>query len=225
MATLTDNLSSVPLPSLVDEVDNYYCSRLVEHYFQDNSEIATVFRPFFLTSNIISDADDKQQMKEWLASAGKTKQPKLLYRASRDGWAAADFHRLCDGKGATITVVKSSAGYIFGGYTDVAWGGDAGYKSSSVSYLYSLKDDAGIGPVKMSIMRDLTAYAVYHDETNGPMFGQGNDLHIATNENKVFGSMSYIGGNTYELPANCSDESFLTGADDFTVKEYEVFLV
>jgi len=37
-------------------------------------------------------------MKEGLASAGKSKQPKLLYRASRDGWATADFHRMCDGK-------------------------------------------------------------------------------------------------------------------------------
>jgi hypothetical protein len=37
-------------------------------------------------------------MKEGLASAGKSKQPKLLYRASRDGWATADFHRMCDGR-------------------------------------------------------------------------------------------------------------------------------
>ena len=29
---------------------------------------------------------------------------------------------MCDGKGATVTVVKSSDGYIFEGYTDVAWG-------------------------------------------------------------------------------------------------------
>ena len=59
---------------------------------------------------------------EWLASSGKTETPKLLYRASRDGWDASDFHRICNDKGATVTVVKSSDGYIFGGYTDVAWG-------------------------------------------------------------------------------------------------------
>ena len=42
------------------------------------------------------------------------------YRASRDGWTSADFYRMCDGKGATIVVVKGSDSYIFGGYTDVA---------------------------------------------------------------------------------------------------------
>ena len=42
------------------------------------------------------------------------------YRASRDGWTSADFYRMCDGKGATIVVVKRSDSYIFGGYTDVA---------------------------------------------------------------------------------------------------------
>jgi len=65
---------------------------------------------------------EDEKIAEWLASAGKTSEPRLLYRASRDGWGASDFHRMCDDKGATVTVVKSSDGYIFGGYTDVAWG-------------------------------------------------------------------------------------------------------
>ena len=42
----------------------------------------------------------------------------LIYRASRDGWAAADFHSGCDHKGPTVTVVKSNGNYIFGGYTE-----------------------------------------------------------------------------------------------------------
>ena len=47
---------------------------------------------------------------------------KLLYRASRDGWAASNFHSCCDNKGPTVTVVKSG-NYIFGGYTDQHWDG------------------------------------------------------------------------------------------------------
>ena len=46
---------------------------------------------------------------------------KLLYRGSKDGWAAADFHRLCDNKGPTVTLVKSSAGRISGGFTTLSW--------------------------------------------------------------------------------------------------------
>lgn len=44
----------------------------------------------------------------------------LIYRASRDGWAAADFHSRCDYKGPTVTVIMSGKS-IFGGYTEQQW--------------------------------------------------------------------------------------------------------
>ena len=44
---------------------------------------------------------------EWLASAGtKTLKPKLLYRVSGDGCLASNFYRMCNGKGATVTVIQ-----------------------------------------------------------------------------------------------------------------------
>ena len=46
----------------------------------------------------------------------------LLYRASRNGWAASNFHSCCDNKGPTVTVIKSG-NYIFGGYTEKEWKG------------------------------------------------------------------------------------------------------
>ena len=46
---------------------------------------------------------------------------KLLYRGSRDGWKAEDFHKLCDNQGPTVTLVKSSAGRVSGGFTTVSW--------------------------------------------------------------------------------------------------------
>jgi len=74
-----------------------------------------------IDSTIISSMWQEEKIMEWLASVGKTSKPNLLFRASRDGWDASGFHRLCDGKGATVTVMKGIDGYIFGGYTDVAW--------------------------------------------------------------------------------------------------------
>jgi hypothetical protein len=128
---------------------------------------------------------DEEKIKEWLESVGKTEQLKLLYRASRDGWAAADIHRMFDGKGATITVVKSSDGSIFRGYTDVAWGMNSVYKPSSESFLYSLKDHAGIGPVKMPIKSYMTARAVSHNLRYGPSFGSGSDLFLVRMQMEV----------------------------------------
>ena len=46
---------------------------------------------------------------------------KLLYRGSKDGWDAKDFHSLCDNQGPTVTIVKSSAGRVSGGFTTVSW--------------------------------------------------------------------------------------------------------
>jgi len=162
--------------------------------------------------------------------------PVLLYRASRDGWDASDFHGMCNGKGATVTVVKSSGGYIFGGYTDVAWSGEAEdshedsndvvqvFKSSTESFLFSLKDHEGIGPVKMPIKSDKTGRAVCHHSSYGPLFGRGDDLGVASNANSNTVSSSNV-GTMYQRPSNTNDFHFLTGSRNFTVSEYEVFLV
>ena len=75
----------------------------------------------FKDSAILSS--DQQQtltnlLKETLTSASYDYT--LIYRASRNGWTAANFHSCCDSKGPTVTVVKNG-NYIFGGYTDQPW--------------------------------------------------------------------------------------------------------
>ena len=46
---------------------------------------------------------------------------KLLYRATKDGDSAKDFHKICDLIGPNITLVKTKKGYIFGGFTIKNW--------------------------------------------------------------------------------------------------------
>jgi len=42
----------------------------------------------------------------------------LLLRASRDGFTAPDFHRLCDNKGPAVTIIKvKENGKLIGGYS------------------------------------------------------------------------------------------------------------
>ena len=45
----------------------------------------------------------------------------LCYRASLHGWEAGTFHRRCDKKNHTVTIIEN-ASYVFGGYTDIPWG-------------------------------------------------------------------------------------------------------
>ena len=59
-------------------------------------------------------------LREWLGNDYKWK---LLYRASEHGYTAGSFHRCCDDKGPTLVIIKSSGGWIFGGYTTQSWSG------------------------------------------------------------------------------------------------------
>jgi hypothetical protein len=46
---------------------------------------------------------------------------KLCFRASEHDFLASEFHRLCDGKGATITLVKDSTDKMAAAYNGVSW--------------------------------------------------------------------------------------------------------
>jgi hypothetical protein len=45
----------------------------------------------------------------------------LVYRASKDGDRAADFHSKCDKIGPNITIIKTRKGFVFGGFTFKNW--------------------------------------------------------------------------------------------------------
>lgn len=55
---------------------------------------------------------------KWLC--GATLGPRL-YRGTQDGMSPRRFHELCDNKGPTLTFIRSSNGYTFGGYSSISW--------------------------------------------------------------------------------------------------------
>ena len=66
---------------------------------------------------------------------GKNSHWLLCWRATLHGWnVRTQFHRRCDGKRDTVTIIKKGK-YIFGGYTDIPWGKElillAQFKSNS----------------------------------------------------------------------------------------------
>ena len=46
----------------------------------------------------------------------------LCYRSSTHGPRDDTFHSNCDGKNTTVTIVKKND-FVFGGFTDIPWGG------------------------------------------------------------------------------------------------------
>ena len=110
------------------------------------------------------------QVRLWLQDTRGSGQVKLelLYRASRDGFQAQDFHSRCDGKGATITVIKCSGGFVFGGYADVSWDSHGEYTHSPQAFLFSLHSPRGVGPVKLPLVQNHPPPAHSHAAAASP---------------------------------------------------------
>ena len=67
---------------------------------------------------------------------------KLIYKGSKHGTEAKDFHWRCDNQGETITIVKVGD-KVFGGYSNIDWdsGLKKGIRKDGSTFIFSFKDD------------------------------------------------------------------------------------
>jgi hypothetical protein len=96
-------------------------------------------------SSLLS-SQEKATLLGWI---GGKRNWKLCYKATRDGFSAKTFRSLCSNKGETITIIKSSNGYVFGGYTPIPWDSSNTYKFNAKTFLFSMKNPGGTGPQKL----------------------------------------------------------------------------
>jgi len=175
-----------------------------------------------MDSAIISAA---QQISFQTLTGLENKSFSLLWRGSRDGFDAAAFHRLCDGQENTVTVIKNTNGFIFGGFTSIPWSSSAGYKADSTAFIFSLTNPSN-APLKLKVKSQ--EHAVCHHSSYGPTFGGGHDLHVSSLLNTNRGS--YMKFHRYEFPNGLSENEggkFIVGGSDhkFQTDEIEVFQV
>ncbi len=104
----------------------------------------------------------------------------LLYRASRDGNNAKAFHARCDGKGPTLTVLRSGNGCVFGGFASVSWASPAKntWVKAPGSWLFSLVGERGWRPLRMDLVDANHPKQIFHLSSHGPVFGNGHDLSV-----------------------------------------------
>jgi hypothetical protein len=165
-------------------------------------------------------------MNEWMGrQKGCGVRLELLYRASRDGFKGADFHRLCDNKRATVTVIRSKEGYVFGGYADQSWNCSNSWVASSSAFLFSLVRPSCSVAVKLPLNGMNNRCAMHCDSSHGPTFGGGHDIVVKDSANSNFNSYTDL-GHSYTLPDGIKDKStFFTGANKFQASEVEVYRV
>ena len=148
----------------------------------------------------------------------------LLYRGTRDGMAAADFHRLCDGKNDTISVIKDSNGDVCGGFADKAWSTKSSWVKSEKSFLFSLRSSLSKEVIKFPVSTG-DPYALRHEPTYMCAFGNG-DLHvIASHYGHLSCSMNI--GTSYQNPLAAQPEYYYTERSPLTgqISEIEVYQV
>ena len=149
----------------------------------------------------------------------------LIYKGSRDGFDAKDFHSKCDGVPSTLTILQAKESqFIFGGYTEAPWESGRGrYKSDPKAFLFSLTNKDN-GPMKMKT--NDAATSIYCSLWVGPTFGAGAEICIRDNANMTKENFSKL-GPTYSHPLYTSESkeanAFLAGAEQFQLNEIEVY--
>ena len=193
-------------------------NKLAQELNQLNEKINIYeFKLFKIDSNILKDQKEYdfiiERIKKVKSSSDFNISLSLLYRATRDGDEASDFHSRCDKSKSTLVIVKTKKGLRFGGFTTETWAGDDIDKMDDNAFCFSLD--------KMKIYNVVKGKkAIFASTYSGPAF-----------ENCIF----QIKDNCFEEGGECSDNmnnnfnnqekqfEINDGNENFKVAEVEVF--
>ena len=150
----------------------------------------------------------------------------LLYRGTRDGFRSSDFNTHCNYKPNTLTIIQSTNGNIFGGFTSAQWKSSGPFQLDKSAFIYSLVNKEN----RPLLFEHSSSYkeSIYSSSSFGPVFGGSYDLVISDSSNINTNSNSNL-GNTYTHPEYPYDsekaKKILAGSCHFQVQEIEVFQI
>jgi hypothetical protein len=163
-------------------------------------------------SIIIKDAGGCVMLHEWLEENGEDGEFSLLYRGTQDGMTNIAFHSKCDNKGCTLTVIETTCGKVFGGYSNTAWSSTGDFKGANQAILFALSGGGNKSPCKMKLKDANDSYAIFCNNSYGPFFGGG-------------GHDMYVDGSDVHLRPGWSYDQGPLPYGNYSIKEVEVFQV
>ena len=186
--------------------------------FEKEKEIIKIkageINPIINSQSKIINFDLFKQLNNWINPL-KSLKFELIFTASINGDGSNSFHKYCDGKGPTVTVVKGENGYIFGGYVTVPFSSDGQSHYDDKAFLFSLTNMKKF-PVKIK------EQAICHYTNWGPYLGYKDHCDLAISSGCLSNKGSYSNPKSYEF--NRVD-LIGTSERNFGVKDYEVYLV
>ena len=146
-----------------------------------------------------------------------------IYDATTDGWKAEDFHRCCDKKGPTLTIVETKKDFIFGGFTRAEWESpddDIIHKPDPHSFLFSVNEGR--------------KYPITSEGTRGIMCSSGccaifghEEIVINDDSNDSEYNYCFAYRENFILPSSIGSQypSINGGDKSFQPKQFEVYSV
>ena len=171
------------------------------------------------TSILYNDIDKQKSISYWIKEKTNKENIKfeLIFKMSENGSKGEDFHKYCDNKGPTLTLIKTTKNRIFGGFSPLSWKSQGGnqYDKSNQTFIFSLN------LLKKYEMISNNIKSVIFSR-NGPIFGD-SDININQNMKKGLtyanGSCNFLSDNNLELTGGKGNE------ENFETEELEVYRV
>ena len=151
---------------------------------------------------------------------------KLLYRSSRDGSNTQTFHNKCDNIMGTLSIIKTTKGMRFGGYTEQYWGGGGSkgtYKKDAKNICFCFSLDL----FKIYNFNDNYNSSIFCRNDCGPWFCSNNETNIFY----IYNNNGSLSGYTHYQTKHNSfgkfdyDYEINNGQSQFSVVELEVFQI
>ena len=194
---------------------------LREEQQKNNAEIISILSKDKFDDSTIISRNEYDMISDWI-SPNKKIEVKLLYRASRDGDKAEDFHNKCDNKGSTFCIFHLDNGYIIGGYTSISWKNEGGGKKDPNAFVCSITNK------EKYELKNKNGKAVFHCKYGGPKFNDGkdgwSDIGIKDNCLKIKDGivvLSKIYNSSIKKLVGLESDSYL----QLKLKDYEVYQI
>ena len=156
----------------------------------------------------ILNNESKKMLLSWLPR--KPNKITLLLNSNIDGDSTSIFMNKCNGKCPTLAVIKTTNGYIFGGYTTKQWNG--GEVQDKNAFVFSIDKKK-----KYNIKEP--EHAIYSNKNSWWGFGCYNNT-IVCYENCTKRNDNYVDNKTYDIP---EQYELNLGEKYFTVKSFEIY--
>jgi len=187
-----------------------------------------------MVSNLKVDLNPKWNLKVDLNPSNKLFEPlakwlnkpvrtwKLLYKWTKDEKNLKAWHKQCDAKGPTVTIIWANKGYVFGGYAHLPWASSGGWKESKESFLFSLTDGKNRQPYQCLPFQNF--HQTIYDDSSCMCWSSDLYLRIPP---QYTDNDSYSGlGDAYKVPDGFDGQTFLAGSyTNWTIEEIETYLV